>query len=69
MCILIQPSDTVNRQQVKRGEVTSKRLLTEAAKARIASDLARGLYEGRENEVDPPYMAPSPNPEDYSHVR
>ena len=46
----------------------SRRLLTDNAKAIIRRAIAAGSYEDRNNRVEPPFMAPSDNPDDYPLV-
>lgn len=65
---LTHPITIANRPPVIRGEVASVRRLTQTAKDKIAKDLVERKLKDRENCVDPPYMAPSPDPNDYSHV-
>jgi len=43
-------------------------ILTERAKSIIRRDIAAGRYKGRETATEPPFMAPSPNPTQYSTV-
>jgi len=54
--------------------VKSVRRLTQAAKDKIAKDLRERGSKDVENKVteecvDPPFMPPSPDPSQYSHVR
>jgi hypothetical protein len=45
-----------------------RKILTDVAKAVIRAEHEGGMYEGFENVVEPPYIAPSVDPEDYSKV-
>jgi hypothetical protein len=45
-----------------------KKTLSEAAKQRIRTAHASGKYKHREGRLEPPYMAPSADPDDYSKV-
>jgi len=55
--------------QVKCGRVASNKVLTVTARNVITKQLEEGKFKDREGSVEPPYMAPNPNPNEYSHVR
>lgn len=44
------------------------KVLSDVAKGVIREAIQRGEYEDREGCCEPPYMAPSADPEDYSVV-
>jgi hypothetical protein len=46
-----------------------KKILSPKARYIISKRLEAGEYADREDEREPPFMAPSVNPEDYSKVR
>lgn len=53
---------------VARGDAKITYILSEAARGIIEENHRNGMFSGREDATDPPYMAPSTNPEDYSKV-
>jgi hypothetical protein len=44
-------------------------ILSQQAKAIITEALQSNKYADRDDKLEPPYMAPSPDPGDYSRVR
>ena len=44
------------------------RILSEAAKMQITHELKTGVHNKGLDEREPPFMAPSPDPDDYSNV-
>ena len=44
------------------------KVFTEKAKAIVSDAIEAGKYKSREGVFEPPFMAPSPNPDDYSPV-
>ena len=53
---------------VAQGDAKITYILSEAARGIIKENHCNGMFSGREDATDPPYMAPSTNPEDYSKV-
>jgi hypothetical protein len=45
-----------------------EKVLTGAAKHLITKDFESGMHKGKEGRREPPFMAPSLNPDDYSIV-
>jgi len=61
--------NTVDKTTVKRAKIAPRKVLTVTAKNLITKQLEEGKFKDRERSVEPPYMAPNPNPNEYSHVR
>lgn len=55
--------------QVSGDDTVYTKVLSTTAKAIIKEDIKSNKYISRRGNREPAYMAPSPNPEDYSHVR
>jgi hypothetical protein len=54
--------------QVSQNKVECKKILSEAAKQLIRERHMAGDYKKRAEKLEPPFMPPSENPEDYSKV-
>jgi hypothetical protein len=61
-------SIAAHKPQVLRDNIKSVKVLSDAAKQAIRTAHASGKYKGREARHEPPYMAPSDNPDHYSKV-
>jgi hypothetical protein len=53
----------------QRDGIVQKKILSDKAKGIINTELQQKAYENRKGAVEPPYMAPSADPVDYSNVR
>jgi hypothetical protein len=56
------------QHQVGPEHVKCEKVLTDAAKSIISRDLESGVHKEKKDRREPPFMAPSPNPDDYSIV-
>jgi len=54
---------------IRDGGAKCYKLLTEKAKSIIRSEISAGLYDNRKNELKPPFMPLSDDPDHYSSVR
>ena len=59
---------TDNPIQVSQRNITCRKLLSERAKQLIRDANLSGKYAKRKGKLEPPYMAPSDDPDDYSNV-
>lgn len=59
-------SDFSDQSPVSREDTTYIKVLSEAAKAHISKNARK--FDDRVDEREPPFMAPSENPDDYSNV-
>lgn len=48
--------------------VTHRKILSDAARAVITAALDSGVYKNRKDNLEPTYMAPSADPDDYPSV-
>lgn len=55
--------------KVDQADVVQKKILSIRAMSKIKKDTCDGRYIGRKDAVEPPLMAPSYDPADYSRVR
>lgn len=62
------PFNVLMPPSVKRRGIEQTKTLSTKAKGYIAEGLASGRYAGRKDANEPALMAPSPDPQDYSHV-
>jgi hypothetical protein len=53
---------------VGKDHLDCTKVLTEKARELISSAIEAGKYRDREGILEPPFMAPSANPEEYSPV-
>jgi hypothetical protein len=51
------------------GHVTCTKILSTKAKSIISEEHIAGRYDDRKDSHEPPFMAPSEDPDDYSIVR
>ena len=54
---------------MSRENISCRKILSDGAKALIKRQFRSGAYKDRANELEPPFMAPSTDPDDYSKVR
>lgn len=54
---------------VKKGKIEQRKILSQVALAIIDEALKSGLHDGKDNVLEPPYMAPSTDAALYSSVR
>lgn len=54
--------------QVGKDHLRCTKVLTDAAKFIISKELESGIYEEKIHRKEPPFMAPSQDPDDYSIV-
>ena len=52
-----------------REEITCEKVLSAKARSQIRKKRLSGAYADRGDETEPPYMAPSEDPDEYSRVR
>jgi hypothetical protein len=68
-----QPHDffvnLTHEPQVSRNNIACRKILTETAMQRIQNDHSTGRYVKRVGKLEPAYMPPSADPDDYSKVR
>ena len=57
-----------NKVQVLKSEISCRKILTETAMQLIRNGHLAGRYKDRVKKLEPPYMSPSVDPEEYSKV-
>ena len=68
-CSLTQSVAILTEGKDGNNHFRCKRILSAGAIAIISGDLDDGKYKDRDDEREPPFMAPSSDPDDYSLVR
>ena len=60
--------DITHRLQVSRSNLGCRKILSNGAQRLIHEGVISGVYQNRKDKCEPPFMAPSIDPEDYSRV-